>query len=151
MQNSLTGSGKVLELYISQEGDTLRSSREEIFVDEKGVVGDKFYGRDTQRSILITAIESYQLAKKKDIAIPLGSLGENILVDYNPYDIPVGTPFQIGEALLEITQNCTLCKSLTKIDSKLPKLLKDDRGVFAKVLKSGTIRIGDTLQVDTSN
>ncbi|HHH37342.1 MAG TPA: MOSC domain-containing protein [Epsilonproteobacteria bacterium] len=147
----MTGSGKVLELYISLEGDTPRSTKEEIFVDEKGVVGDKFYGRDTQRSILITAVESYNLAKRRGIDIPLGSLGENILVDYDPYDIPVGTPFQIGDALLEITQNCTLCKSLTKIDSKLPKLLKDDRGVFAKVLKNGMIRIGDTLKVDTSN
>ena len=148
MQNSLTGRGKILKLYISQEGDTPRSLREEIFVDEHGVIGDKFYGRDASRSILITAIDSYQLAEERGISVPLGSLGENILLDYNPYDIPSGVPFQIGEALLEITQNCTLCKSLTKIDNKLPKLLKNDRGVFARVLKEGTIRIDDMLQFD---
>jgi MOSC domain-containing protein YiiM len=28
---------------------------------------------------------------------------------------------------------------LAKEDNKLPKILKDDRGIFAKVIKNGTI------------
>jgi MOSC domain-containing protein YiiM len=148
MQNSPAGSGKVLKLYVSREGDMQRSPREEIRVDEKGVIDDKFYAKNPQRSILITAIDSYQLAQQQNINMAYGSLGENILIDYNLYGLPVGTAFKIGEAVLEIAQNCTLCKSLTKIDAKLPKLLKNDRGVFVRVVKDGTIRIGDVIQAN---
>lgn len=148
MKNSLADNGKVLKLYISREGDTQRSRQEEIVVDENGVIGDKFYAKDPQRSVLLTAIESYLMAEKENITIEHGALGENILVDYNPYLLPSGTTLSIGTVILEISQGCSLCKSLTKIDSKLPKLLKNDRGVFVKVIRGGTICAGDEVRVD---
>lgn len=148
MKNSLIDSGKVLKLFISRKDDAERSSQDNIIVDKDGVLGDKFYAKDPQRSILLTSIESYQMAEKENIAIEHGSLGENILIDYNPYLLQTGTTLTIGNAVVEINQKCTLCKSLTKINSKLPKLLKNDRGVFVKVLKAGTICVGDAVQVD---
>jgi len=136
--------GKVLELFISNAS---KNRLDEIVVDKDGVVGDKFYAKDVQRSILISTIESYNLARDNNIEISIGSLGENILLDYNPYFLPIGSKIKIGNSILEITQNCTLCKSLTKIDSKLPKLLKDDRGVFAKVVEAGVIKKGDKIYI----
>jgi MOSC domain-containing protein YiiM len=137
--------GKVIEMFISQKGKADRVSMQEIVVDENGVWEDKFYGKDSDRSVLITAIDSYKLAEEKNIRVKHGSLGENILMDYNPYNLLVGTQIKVGNAVLEISQNCTLCKSLTKIDKKLPKLLKNDRGVFAKVVKAGIIHEGDDI------
>ena len=88
------------------------------------------------------------MAEKENITIEHGALGENILVDYNPYLLPAGTTLSMGTVIFEISQGCSLCKSLTKIDSKLPKLLKNDRGVFVKVIKGGTICAGDMIHVD---
>jgi len=48
---------------------------------------------------------------------------------------------------LQISQNCTLCNSLSKIDPKLPKILKDDRGIFAFVLESGEIKQSDEIKI----
>ncbi|HHB94584.1 MAG TPA: MOSC domain-containing protein, partial [Campylobacterales bacterium] len=87
----------------------------------------------------------YKMAKDKNIDLEYGLLGENLLIDYNPYSLTPKSQLLIGEVVLEIVQNCTICKSLTKIDNKLPKLLKDDRGVFAKVIKSGLISDGDKI------
>lgn len=148
MKNSLTDSGKVLKLFISRKGDAQRSPQDNIEVDESGVEGDKFYAKDPQRSILLTSIDSYKMAEKENIIIEHGSLGENILIEYNPYHLQPGTTLMIGTVVLEINQNCSLCKSLTKIDSKLPKLLKNDRGIFVKVLKAGIIYTGDAVRVD---
>ena len=135
-------SGKILELFVSKK------PTDNIELDNGGVVGDKFYAKEIARSVLISTIESYELAKQNGIDTPLGSLGENILMDYNPYHLPIGSKIQIGNSsVLEITQNCTLCKSLTKVDSKLPKILKDDRGVFAKVIKNGIIKKGDRVYI----
>jgi MOSC domain-containing protein YiiM len=131
--------GKIKALFVSKKGNYSRTSKRELIVDKNGVWEDKFYGKEPNRSVLITSLYSYQLAKDRGISVEHGSLGENILIDYNLYHLHIGAQIGIGEVILEISQNCTLCKSLTKIDSSLPKLLKDDRGVFARVIKSGFI------------
>jgi len=139
--------GKVLDLFISRVGDSKRAKKLEITADKNGILEDKFYAKNIQRSILITTLDSYKLASQNGIFVERGSLGENILIDYNPYHLPIGSRLVIGKVILEITQNCTLCKSLTKVDKKLPKLLKDDRGIFAKIIKSGTITRGDIIYI----
>ncbi len=135
--------GKVQELFYST--DSGRVNTTELVFDEKGVVNDKYYNKNIQRSVLITSYDSYKLAKYHGIDAPYSTLGENILIDYNPYHLKPGARLSIGDLLLEISQNCTLCKSLAKIDAKLPKILKDDRGIFAKVVNSGTIHKNDTI------
>jgi len=143
---SKSNTGTVLELFLSKK-DVGKESRTEILLDENGIVEDKFYAKDTNRSILITSIESYLLAKQHGIDAQYGSLGENILVNINPYHLNKGDVLSVGEAELEITQNCTICNSLAKIDAKLPKVLKSSRGIFAKTLKNGKIRKGDTVSI----
>ncbi len=137
--------GEVVELFISVKGDSTRIAKGEIKLNEDGVVGDKFYAKDRERSVLLTTIESYKMALANNIEISYGSLGENILIDYNPYSLPIGTKIQIGEVLLEVSQNCTICNHLSVIDKSLPKLLKNDRGVFIKVIKAGEIKKGDKV------
>jgi len=137
--------GEVLELFISKEGDSKRISKSVVELDKEGIVEDKFYAKDSERSVLLTSIESYGLAVRNNIHMPYGSLGENILIDYNPYTLTIGTRLQIGEVILEITQNCTICNHLSSIDKKLPKLLKDDRGIFVKVVEIGFIEKGDKI------
>jgi len=141
--------GKVLKLFITtNDRDKKRQEKEIISVDENGIIGDKFYAKDQQRAILITSIYSYDLAQKSEIDIQHGTLGENILVDINPYHLLPGEQLSIGDLTLEITQNCTLCKGLSTLNSKLPKLLKSDRGIFAKVVGgSGSIKLSDSVKI----
>ncbi|CAA6819046.1 MAG: Unknown protein [uncultured Sulfurovum sp.] len=142
MNNSI---GKVLELFVSQKEKTKHTFQAKIEVDKEGIVGDKFYAKDISRSILLTSVDSYDLALQNSIHMSHGALGENILIDYNPYNLAVGTHIKIGKVVLEITQNCTICNHLSHIDKALPVLLKDDRGVFVKVIEAGIIEKGDKL------
>ena len=141
--------GKVLQLFITHDNTTkTREKKEKIEVDTDGIIGDKFYAKDLNRAILITSKDSYILAQENGIDISEGILGENVLIDINPYHLLPGERFFIGNTELEITQNCTLCKGLTSVNSKLPKLLKNDRGIFAKVINgSSTIAIGDSVKI----
>ena len=109
------------------------------------MIEDKYYNKDIDRSVLITSKQSYELASQNGVKIPYGVLGENILIDYNPYHLNPGTRVTIGNLVLEMSQNCTLCKSFAKLDERLPELLKNDRGIFAKVISSGTICKGDNI------
>jgi MOSC domain-containing protein YiiM len=137
--------GQVLELFISKKDKSKRFSRTILEVDNKGIVDDKFYAKDVERSILLTSTDSYDLALKNSIEMPYGALGENILIDYNPYSLVIGSHIQIGEVVVEVTQNCTICNHLSFIDKTLPSLLKDDRGIFVKVVEEGFIEKGDKL------
>lgn len=140
--------GKVLRLYIST--GIAESPRKEVAtlqIDTNGVVGDKFYGKDPNRAILISSKQSYLLAEHNGIDIEEGVLGENIYIDIDPYSLLPGDIIEIGECRFEVTQNCTLCKGLSQIDSKLPKLLKDDRGIFVRALHKGVVRNGDIVKL----
>ncbi|MDF1879837.1 MOSC domain-containing protein [Sulfurimonas sp. MAG313] len=142
--------GKVLKLFISKKdtmGVTKTHEQTNISLDEKGVLDDKFYAKQLQRAILLSSYESYRIAKANKIDMPYGSLGENILMDFNPYELNDGDQIQIGNVLLEITQHCTLCKGLSKVDAKAPKLLKDHRGIFAKTVTSGSIHLDDIVSL----
>lgn len=142
--------GKVLKLFISikdENAETQTISKDDLYLDTQGVLSDKFYGKDPHRSILLSSIESYDIAKNNNIDMPYGSLGENILMDCDPYRLDVGDQIKIGDQVLEITQNCTLCKGLSKVDSKAPKLLKEHRGIFAKAVTNGHIKVGDKVYI----
>ena len=114
-------------------------------LDEKGVLGDKFYAKNTNRLILITSTSAYTLAKESGITLEYGSLGENILIDTDMNGLRVGSQFKIGDIVLEVTQNCTLCNGLSILDSKLPVVLKNDRGIFVKAVTSGFIKKDDII------
>jgi len=139
----MTKVGTILALFYSPLGG--RSSAQELQFDTRGIINDKHYDKDIVRSVLMASLDSYTLAKDNGIDVPHGSLGENLLMDYNPYHLQPGARLKIADVVLEISQHCTLCKSFTKIDAKLPKLLKDDRGIFAKVVAPGSIKEGDDI------
>jgi len=141
--------GKVMSLFVSVQGSSNRVEKELFHLDTKGIIEDKYYDTNINRSVLITSKASYDLANRNNIQMPFGSLGENILIDYNPYHLTAGDQLRIGEVLLEISQNCTMCDHLSKIDENLPTLLKDDRGIFTKVIKGGVIQPGDEIYLLT--
>lgn len=133
----------VKALYLATQDGEFKSTTSLNF-DEGGIIGSKHHKNKLQRSVLISSTYSYELVAEHNISIDSGALGENILVD--SLDLSLLKPYnrlQIGNVILEITQNCTLCRGLSEINSKLPKLLKDDRGIFAKVIEGGTININD--------
>ena len=135
--------GTVSSLFYSPP--TGRATVDSFDLDSKGIVNDKHYNKSTDRSVLIASLASYTLVENNGIDIDYGILGENILIDYNPYHLITGSRLKIGKVILEISQPCTLCKSLTSIDSKLPKLLKNDRGIFARVIELGSIKKNDDI------
>jgi len=137
--------GNIVSLYLSVPQEKAPQNREILLLDERGVQGDKHYNTDLQRSVLITSLESYALAQKYQIEVPYGLLGENLLIDYNPYGLTIGRQLRIGDILLEISQPCPLCNHLRSINTKLPKLLKNNRGIFAKVIESGEVKVGERI------
>ncbi|MDM7324042.1 MAG: MOSC domain-containing protein [Thermus sp.] len=112
-----------------------------------GAKGDRHAGKDPDRAVLVAGLAAYQRAEGAGIALPFGALGENLLLDLDPHELPPGTRLKVGEALLEFSQVCTVCSSLSQFDLRLPKILYGGRGLYARVLEGGLVRVGDPVQV----
>ncbi len=133
---------RVLDLFVAPKNskDKVRQKRDEIeLIEDFGVKDDKFAGDDLDKVVLITPKIAYEILKENGIVLQYGSLGENILVDFNIMDYDILTRLKIDEVVLEITQKCTLCSHLAYFDKRVPKLVKNHRGVYCKIIKGGKI------------
>lgn len=116
-------------------------------IEGYGIENDKFAGKDEKSSVMIVGDFSYKVANDNGISLELGSLGENILFDFNPHDFEIGTQFKIGETIIELTEKCTICNHLSVFGKKLPYFVKDCRGLYCKIIKGGEIKKGDDIQL----
>ncbi len=139
--------GTILGLFIANNKSKCSLEEKSIELDKHGVKGDKFYGKSIDRSILLTSLNSYEILKENDINAKHGELGENILISTNLdlYRLDIGTRLKIGEVLLEISEQPSVCSHLSSIDKQVPKLLKNDRGIFAKALNEGEIGVDEKV------
>jgi MOSC domain-containing protein YiiM len=106
----------------------------------KGLRGDASYGR-TRRQILLVSEELLL-----DLDLKPGDVRENVILrgvtaeDYSP-----GDRLTIGTAVLEVSMDCQPCERMDEFRPGLQGLLRGRRGMLAKVVVGGTIRVGDEV------
>ena len=78
-----------------------------------------------------------------------GAFAENITTEgIDLSKLIVGSRLRIGDAaVLEITQHGKQCHSRCAIYSQIGDCIMPREGIFAKVVKSGWIATGDTIEV----
>jgi MOSC domain-containing protein YiiM len=130
---------KIERLFVAVADRSGREEREELLCDLRGIVGDKFYGKKSERSVLITGRAAYELAARQGIVLKEGDLGENILLDLDPRELEEGCVVRIGEVELVMTRRCPICEHLAVYDPSLPRLVRELRGVYLSVRKGGRI------------
>jgi MOSC domain-containing protein YiiM len=108
-------------------------------IKDYGIENDKFAGKKLDQTVMIVGLKSYEIASSNGINLEFGCLGENILLDFDPHSLEIGTNLIIGDSIIEITQVCTVCNHLAVFDENLPILLKGHRGVYCKIIKNGNI------------
>ena len=142
--------GKVLKTFsATKESSGLpRPSVESLnLIEGFGIENDKFAGKKLEQTVMIVGMKSYEIALENKIKLELGSLGENILLDFDPHDFNIDEEIFIGDSIIKITQICTVCNHLSVFDKELPNLLKSHRGLYCKIIKSGLITKDMTVQI----
>ncbi len=109
-------------------------------IEHYGIENDKFANDDLNKTVMIIGIKSYNIAKNHGINLLYGSYGENLLFDFDPHELEVEEILQINDAIIQIKEKCTLCNHLSVFGKQLPKLIKNHRGLYCKILKSGNIK-----------
>ncbi len=110
-------------------------------VENRGLRGDASFGR-RQRQILL--VEGEMLDR---FGLQAGQIRENIVVRGFPLSgVSVGQQLQVGEARFEITAECTPCDRMDAVRPGLQEAIRGQRGLLAKVIGGGNVRIGDSVR-----
>lgn len=137
--------GKTIEIFSAPKGykGSVRPVAKALnCIIDHGIENDKFAGKKTDRAVMVVGKIAYDIALQNNITLEPGSLGENILTDFDPHTLKIGDCFNIGDVKLEITEACTICSHLCTHGNSLPELLNGHRGVYCKILSNGTITKG---------
>ena len=139
--------GVIKGICISEKRGTAKHEIEEaILAKDWGIQGDAHAGH-WHRQVSLLSYEKIEEFRKKGADIELGAFGENLIVSgYDFRNLAVGTRFQCGEAVLEMTQIGKECHSHCEIYKRMGECIMPRECVFAIVLHGGTIRKGDLLE-----
>lgn len=140
---------RVTSVNISEKKGTLKKPVPEIELKLRhGIVGDAHAG-DWHRQISLLAEESVDTMRAlSPIPLSSGVFAENInTVGIDLKHLPVGTRLRIGETEVEVTQIGKECHNDCAIKKAVGKCVMPTEGIFAIVVKEGTVRAGDEIEV----
>ena len=140
--------GKVCAVCISEKKGTQKHPVEEATLLENwGIEGDA-HGGTWHRQVSLLSAERIEQFRERGAEVGEGAFGENIVtqgIDWR--NLPVGTCFQIGNALLELTQIGKECHNHCAIYQVMGECIMPREGVFAKVLRGGKIQTGEAIEI----
>lgn len=140
--------GNVIAVCISPAKGTQKTNvGKATFIEEFGIEGDAHAGK-WHRQVSLLSYDKIEEFRKRGAEVKDGAFGENLVVagiDFK--SLPVGTRFQCGEVLLEMTQIGKECHHGCEIFQKMGDCIMPREGVFARVLHGGVIQAGDELEI----
>lgn len=114
---------------------------------DSGIAGDAHAG--TGRQVSLLDFGSMEAMREKLATIGPGSFAENLAVEgLNALGLGLGSRVRVGgEAVLEITQIGKECHHGCEIRRAVGDCIMPRQGLFARVVRGGVVRPGDTLAV----
>jgi MOSC domain-containing protein YiiM len=112
-----------------------------------GLEGDRHAGRP-ERQVSILNAETVNELAERGMPVQPGILGENITVEGVPVmQLPDGARLRIGDAELEITGDRPACREMLEIHADALKAMVGRAGKMARVVRGGTVRPGDPIEL----
>ncbi|HEU0185087.1 MAG TPA: MOSC domain-containing protein [Blastocatellia bacterium] len=141
--------GKLAGVYVgTRKGEGKTSVESAELIADHGLRGDSHAGRDPDRQVSLFAVETLRAIRSEGFEVSAGSLSANLFtenIDLN--SLNPGARLRVGEAIIEIAEARAPCRSITKIDNRLPKRLFGQCGQVARIVKSGVARVGDEVEI----
>ncbi len=113
-----------------------------------GLIGDAHADYGTHRQLSLLAIESIKKMRSLGFDVGPGDFAENLTCEgIDLVSLPVGTQLLVGkEVILEVTQIGKECHSGCAIYRQIGKCIMPKEGVFARVIRGGLVRAGNTIK-----
>jgi hypothetical protein len=144
--------GRVISINISdKKGIRKKPVNEAEIVTDFGIKGDAHASRKWHRQISLLALESIAKMQDRGCNVKPGDFAENITTEgINLVGLPIGTPMNIGNVSVEVSQIGKECHTKCSIYNQAGDCIMPKEGIFVKVIKGGTIKQGDSIEVQKS-
>ncbi len=142
--------GRIIAVCTSDKKGTKKQDvKEGLLKKDFGLVGDAHADFYTQRQVSLLALESIEKMRAFGLDVGPGDFAENLTTEgIDLMSLPVGTHISVGErVVLEITQIGKECHTKCDIYRQVGRCVMPDEGVFARVIRGGRVKVGDTIQV----
>ncbi len=118
-----------------------------------GIDGDAHASEKWHRQISLLALESIKKMQSKGLKVSAGDFAENITTEgIDLLSLPIGTRMSIGKDVeVEVSQIGKVCHTRCAIYTLAGDCVMPKEGIFAKVLKGGTVQKGNIIRVHIKN
>ena len=113
-----------------------------------GIDGD-LKGGNPNRQLNVMCYETLQGLGNEGFTVAPGKMGEQLIISgIDLHDLPAGTRVKIGaNAQIEVLEPRSGCDKFEHVQGKSPTLAKGRLGVMARVVQTGVITVGDSVEV----
>jgi len=131
-----------------KKGTKKEGVKEGILQEDFGLIGNAHADCCSHRQVSLLAIESINKMRSLGFDVGPGDFAENLTTEgIDLVSLPIGTEISIGnEIILEISQIGKECHSGCAIYRQIGKCIMPKEGIFAKVIRGGLVRAGDTIK-----
>jgi len=132
-----------------KKGTKKEDVKEGLLKENFGLVGDAHADCCTHRQVSLLAVESIDKMRALGLELSPGDFAENLTTEgIDLVSLPVGARMSVGkQVVLEVTQIGKECHAGCAIYQQVGKCIMPEEGVFAKVIRGGTVRVGDKIEV----
>ena len=141
--------GIVIAVCTSPEKGTQKTNvKEALFIEDFGIQGDAHAGK-WHRQVSLLSHDKIDAFRARGAEVQDGAFGENLVVEGIDFRVlPVGTRLYCSDVILEMTQIGKECHHGCEIFQKMGDCIMPREGVFARVIRGGTICAGDEMRVE---
>ncbi|MFC2070935.1 MOSC domain-containing protein [Chloroflexota bacterium] len=125
--------------------------REGYIQENYGMTDDAHADCTSHRQVSLIAIESINKMRDLGFNVGPGAFAENLTTEgIDLVSLPVGTRVSAGqEVVLEISQIGKECHTKCAIYKLMGQCIMPEEGVFATVVRGGTVRTDDEIKANT--
>lgn len=140
--------GKIMAICVSpQKGTQKTNIGTDTLIAGYGLANDSHAGT-WHRQVSLLSLQKIEAFRARGAKVEFGAFGENLVVDgFGFASLPVGTRFRCGNVWLQMTQIGKECHSHCAIFQAMGECIMPHEGVFARVLSSGVLSVGDELEL----
>lgn len=141
---------KVVSINISEKKGVRKKTVEKADIKENyGIQGDAHASGEWHRQISLLALESIKKMQEMGLSVNAGDFAENITTEgIDLPSLPIGTRICIGKDVeVEVSQIGKECHTRCAIYYQAGDCVMPKEGIFVRVIKGGTIKKGDKIQV----
>lgn len=142
--------GKIVSINISEHKKMRKKPVPNAVVKENfGIEGDAHASGEWHRQVSLLAVESIEKMRTRGLDVNPGDFAENVTTQgLDLPSLPVGTRVRLGgDVIGEVSQIGKECHTKCAIFYQAGDCVMPSEGIFIRVLRGGTISVGDAVFV----